>query len=234
MVVPRKETGSIFNLFLVTSDEGNFKAIKIQKSAQHYREAAYDEITLLTQIFEGDAEDQKCCCRLTDNFEHKGPHGRHVVMVFEVLGENLLHLIMKYDYKGIPIAVVKDITRQVLIALDYLHRELKIIHTDLKPENIVVACPQKAVQKAMEKFKPPADRFKQLTLAERDPSTLSKAQKKRLRKKLKTRKDGIGGDAGKEDNDNDDDNEEADNRRKDRTAHATGTQVPCQQCTSYI
>ena len=147
-----------------------------------------------------------------------------VVMVFEVLGENLLHLIMKYDYKGIPIAVVKDITRQVLIALDYLHRELKIIHTDVKAENVVVACPQKAVQKAMEKFKPPADRFKQLTLAERDPSTLSKAQKKRLRKKLKTRKDGIGGDAGKEDNDNDDDNEDADNRRKDQTAHATGTQ----------
>lgn len=80
-------------------DELNFKAIKIQKSAQHYREAAYDEITMLTQIRDGDAENEKCCCRLTDHFEHRGPNGQHVVMVFEVLGENLLELIMKYDYK---------------------------------------------------------------------------------------------------------------------------------------
>lgn len=36
------------------SGELNFKALKIQKSAQHYREAAQDEITLLTQIRDGD------------------------------------------------------------------------------------------------------------------------------------------------------------------------------------
>ena len=40
-----------------------------------------------------------------------------VVMVFEVLGENLLQLIMKYDYKGIPIPVVKNITRQILVCV---------------------------------------------------------------------------------------------------------------------
>ncbi len=38
----------------IISDELNFKAIKIQKSAQHYREAAHDEITLLSQIRDGD------------------------------------------------------------------------------------------------------------------------------------------------------------------------------------
>jgi|EP00670_Eutreptiella_braarudii_P007216 serine/threonine-protein kinase SRPK3 len=169
-------------------EENNFKAIKIQKSAQHYREAAYDEITLLTQIREGDSENTKCCCLLTDHFEHRGPNGRHVVMVFEVLGENLLQLIMKYDYKGIPIPVVKNITRQILIGLDYLHSKLHIIHTDLKPENVVVAMPQKAVQKAMECYTAPADRYRQISLIERDRTTLSKAQKKRLRKKLKMQK----------------------------------------------
>lgn len=184
-------------------DESNFKAIKIQKSAQHYREAAYDEITLLSQISGGDVDNTKCCCRLTDHFEHRGPHGRHVVMVFEVLGENLLQLIMKYDYKGIPIAVVKNITRQVLIGLDYLHRELKIIHTDLKPENVVVALPQKPVQKAMSTYVPPSDRHKQISLTERDPTTLSKAQKKRLRKKLKMQKKAEGADGNDSDSDDD-------------------------------
>lgn len=33
--------------------------------------------------------------------------------------------------------IVREITRQVLMGLDYLHRICKIIHTDLKPENVV-------------------------------------------------------------------------------------------------
>ena len=74
-------------------------ALQVQKSAQHYSEAALDEITLLTQIRDGDPTDAKFCCRMYDSFEHMGPHGRHVCMVFEVLGDNLLSLIKQYDYR---------------------------------------------------------------------------------------------------------------------------------------
>jgi serine/threonine-protein kinase SRPK3 len=59
-------------------------------------------------------------------------------MVFEVLGENLLSLIKRYNHRGIPPHLVKQITRQVLMGLDYMHRECGIIHTDLKPENVLV------------------------------------------------------------------------------------------------
>jgi len=58
-------------------------------------------------------------------------------MAFEVLGKNLLSMIKKYDYEGIPIPIVREITRQTLMGLDYLHRVCNIIHTDLKPENVV-------------------------------------------------------------------------------------------------
>lgn len=94
----------------------------MQKSATHYTEAARDEITLLTQIKNGDPEDSKHCCRLLDWFEHSGPHGRHICMIFEVLGDNLLTLIKRYNYKGVPIPVVRNLARQMLIGLDYLHR----------------------------------------------------------------------------------------------------------------
>jgi serine/threonine-protein kinase SRPK3 len=97
-------------------------ALKIQKSATHYTEAARDEIRLLSQIRDGDADDDKCCCRLLDTFEHSGPHGRHVCMLFEVLGDNLLALIKRYKYRGIPLIIVRSIARQVLVGLDYLHR----------------------------------------------------------------------------------------------------------------
>jgi serine/threonine-protein kinase SRPK3 len=59
-------------------------------------------------------------------------------MVFEVLGENLLGLIKRWNHRGIPMPLVKQITKQVLMGLDYLHRECGIIHTDLKPENVLI------------------------------------------------------------------------------------------------
>ena len=55
-------------------------------------------------------------------------------MAFEVLGPNLLTLIRQYHHHGIPVPIVKRIIKQVLMGLDYLHRECGIIHTDLKPE----------------------------------------------------------------------------------------------------
>ena len=47
----------------------------------------------------------------------------------QVMGDNLLALIRLYDHRGLPLPVVRNITRQVLIALDYLHITCKIIHT---------------------------------------------------------------------------------------------------------
>lgn len=41
---------------------------------------------------------------------------------FQVLGDNLLNLIKHYKYAGIPIPVVRNIAKQMLIGLDYLHR----------------------------------------------------------------------------------------------------------------
>ena len=86
---------------------------QVQKSAQHYAEAARDEITLLEELRDGDLAGARHCVRLLDSFEHSGQHGRHVCMVFEVLGDNLLVLIKEYDYRGIPIPIVQRLTQQV-------------------------------------------------------------------------------------------------------------------------
>jgi len=49
--------------------------------------------------------------QLYDQFFHHGIYGKHFVMAFEVLGKNLLHLIKKYDFRGIPIPIVRRITQ---------------------------------------------------------------------------------------------------------------------------
>ncbi|KAE8660369.1 SRSF protein kinase 1 [Hibiscus syriacus] len=120
------------------TQRSRYVALKIQKSAQHYTEAAMDEIKILKQIAEGDPDDKKCVVKLLDHFKHSGPNGNHMCMVFEYLGDNLLTLIKYSDYRGVQLHMVKEICRHILTGLDYLHRELSIIHTDLKPENVLL------------------------------------------------------------------------------------------------
>ena len=94
-----------------------YVAIKFVKSNRNYKEAAKDEIEILhtlsdplkyathlsfkqLQYFQTCKPKQhqgyKHMMRLLDDFEIAGPHGNHICMVFEILGENVLNLIYKY------------------------------------------------------------------------------------------------------------------------------------------
>ncbi|KAK3043609.1 hypothetical protein RJ639_001671 [Escallonia herrerae] len=171
-----------------------YVALKVQKSAQHYTEAAMDEITILKQIAEGDPDDKKCVVKLLDHFKHSGPNGQHVCMVFEYLGDNLLTLIKYSDYRGLPMHMVKEICFHVLGGLDYLHRQLSIIHTDLKLENILLLSmldpgkdPKKSgvpliLPSSKDRIVSDAGASKEFKIVSGD---LTKNQKKKIRKKAK-------------------------------------------------
>lgn len=106
-----------------------FVALKVVKSASHFTETALDEIKLLKDVRDTDPTDPKRnkTVQLLNDFKISGINGLHVCMVFEVLGHNLLKLIIKSNYRGIPRSNVKRIIRQVLEGLDYLHNKCKMI-----------------------------------------------------------------------------------------------------------
>jgi serine/threonine-protein kinase SRPK3 len=167
-------------------------AIKVQKSASQYMEAAEDEIHLLGVVKEKEREAAKpsFVVQLYDHFIVHGPNGKHMSMCFEVMGENLLWLIKRYNYRGIPLPAVKIITLQALIGLDFLHARCGIIHTDIKPENFLLApfeplSPARVQRERREHIE--KDRLRRLEKAKLklDSTKLTKNQRKRLRAKLK-------------------------------------------------
>jgi len=66
--------------------------------------------------------------RFLGSFLARSTHGDHICFVFEVLGPNMANLKRAFGTPGLTLPVVKAITRQSLLALDYIHDICGIIH----------------------------------------------------------------------------------------------------------
>ncbi|XP_030760502.1 SRSF protein kinase 1 [Sitophilus oryzae] len=176
-------------------EDKRFVALKIVKSAEHFTETALDEIKILKAVRDSDPSDPKRnkTVQLLNDFKISGVNGVHVCMVFEVLGHHLLKLIIKSNYHGIPLANVRTIMRQVLEGLDYLHTKCNIIHTDIKPENVLVCVSEEYIRRlaceAAEMhqlgLKLPTSLVSTAPPQDVIPGKMSKNKKKKLKKKAK-------------------------------------------------
>ncbi|KAL4894840.1 kinase-like domain-containing protein [Aspergillus ambiguus] len=83
---------------------------------------------------------------LLDAFEVKDPAGRsYSCLVYPPMREPLSMYQRRFDDRKMPLPLVKTYIRTLLTGLDYLHKECRIVHTDLKLENIMVSFEDPAV-----------------------------------------------------------------------------------------
>jgi len=116
---------------------GNHYCMKVIENNKDYFDQSIDEIKLLKFInFNGDV-DRHNVLRIFDYFYHK----EHLFIVTELLKDNLYEYYKfnreKEDDFYFTIGRLQKITFQILTALKYIHG-LKLIHCDLKPENIMI------------------------------------------------------------------------------------------------
>ncbi|KAG5379588.1 hypothetical protein IGI04_027430 [Brassica rapa subsp. trilocularis] len=107
-------------------------AIKVIRSVPKYREAAMIEIDVLQRLSRHDVGGSRCV-QIRNWFDYRN----HICIVFEKLGPSLYDFLRKNSYRSFPIDLVRELGRQLLESVAYMH-DLRLIHTDLKPENILL------------------------------------------------------------------------------------------------
>ncbi|KAL2539582.1 Serine/threonine-protein kinase AFC2 [Abeliophyllum distichum] len=111
-------------------------AIKIIRGIKKYRDAAMIEVEVLQQLGRHDKGSNRCV-QIRNWFDYRN----HMCIVFEKLGPSLYDFLRKNNYRSFPIDLVREIGRQLLECIAFMH-DLQLIHTDLKPENILLVSPE--------------------------------------------------------------------------------------------
>ncbi|KAI8946735.1 serine/threonine protein kinase [Xylaria longipes] len=116
-----------------------FSALKVLSAECYGTEYDIFEKEILTHLRNGDRNlvGYNHISHLVDDFEHEGPNGKHVCLVFQVYGETLRSFGVLFRECMIPTDVMRRLTIQLLLALDYAHY-YGVIHTDIQPSNIFV------------------------------------------------------------------------------------------------
>jgi len=117
--------------------KNQFFAMKIQKSSKSYRIAAEEEELIHKHLRKGDGFGKKYINCLLESSVFKGPFGSHKIFIFPLMDMDLAKFISKADNDRLGLETTSQLAYQTLAGISYVH-ENDIIHTDIKPENILI------------------------------------------------------------------------------------------------
>ncbi|KAJ5130508.1 uncharacterized protein N7515_006547 [Penicillium bovifimosum] len=137
-----------------------YVALKINSNNTHARKVAGSiELEVLRHITRAKRQHEgwQFVRKLLDSFSVQGISGSHVCLVSEPLRESLAKYCQRWQGGVMPPEIFKIILQEILQAIDYLHTECHIIHTDLKPDNIMIRLEDRGLlsQDALDEFENP-------------------------------------------------------------------------------
>lgn len=74
---------------------------------------------------------------MLDSFDIEGPNGRHRCLVHPPLWESILDFRHRNLDAKLPAPVIAFVLKRLFLALDFLHTECHVAHTDIKEANIL-------------------------------------------------------------------------------------------------
>ncbi|MFH4976402.1 hypothetical protein AB6A40_003111 [Gnathostoma spinigerum] len=122
-------------------------AIKIIKNKKPFHDQAQIEIKLLEMMNKHESESKYYVVKLRAHFVWRN----HLCLVFELLSYNLYDLLRNTNFRGVSLNLTRKFGQQLAATLHFLASpELKIIHCDLKPENVLLCNPKRSAIKVID------------------------------------------------------------------------------------
>ncbi|KAJ7197540.1 hypothetical protein GGX14DRAFT_667709 [Mycena pura] len=110
---------------------GESVAIKIIQETVHHQ--AMVEIKILDNLRKWDPDEKHQVIKMTEHFYFRG----HLCIAMELLSINLYELIKANGFVGFTTSLIRRFTSQMLMSLSLMCHH-RIVHCDLKPENVLL------------------------------------------------------------------------------------------------
>ncbi|CAK9007369.1 Serine/threonine-protein kinase SRPK (PSRPK), partial [Durusdinium trenchii] len=128
-------TGAFASVWLC-HDRHSLVALKVYKAVERYQRYAQEEVEMLQTVANAGNRPQELP-ELFGLFVHSGLKCQHACVAMEVMGPSAWSVAERCRGNRLPWPILVAAFRDTLTGLDYLHRTCSVIHTDIKPENIL-------------------------------------------------------------------------------------------------
>jgi dual specificity tyrosine-phosphorylation-regulated kinase 2/3/4 len=108
-------------------------AVKIVRAGREHMQLALNEINILMKVKEQDIENKKNLLRIRDFIVFR----RHICIITELLATSLYQLLEANHFAPLDPHNIRAFAIQLLASLAFL-RQLGVIHSDIKPENVLM------------------------------------------------------------------------------------------------
>ncbi|KAE8149113.1 kinase-like protein [Aspergillus avenaceus] len=118
----------------------NYAVLKVSTCLPDYPTATDRELRVYEHLAHIDSSHpgQSLIRDLYDSFDLQGPGGTHRCLVLQPMNMTLLEM-MSMNPRPFDLPLLKMTIKRLLLALDFLHAEADVIHTDLKTDNLMLS-----------------------------------------------------------------------------------------------